>query len=663
VVFTAPLVPVVDILKTFCRAHLEGFFYFGSRACPRHSKIRLMEISAHLQGILATLPAKPGCYLMKNAEGKIIYVGKAINLKNRVRSYFHADASHDNKTRRLAREIADIEWIVVGSELEALILEMNLIKKHRPKYNVRMKDDKRYPYIKIHWQEDFPKVTVTRLMQDDGARYFGPYTSAWAVYQTLDVLRRVFPYLTCDREITGRDPRACLYYDIKLCLGPCIGAVSREQYRQMIADLQAFLDGRSDPILARVQSEMEKAAEELNFERAAALRDKIKALQSIVERQKVVFSADYKDSDVLALARANNEACVQVFFIRGGKLIGREYFVLEGTEDTADSEVMGQFVQQFYAGAANIPAQVMLPEEIEEARIIQEWMRSRRGGEKVEIFVPKDGQPQELVQMAAENAAETLSALRTQWQADTHRQEQALAELQSALGLAAPPNRIECYDISHTQGVATVGSMVVFSQGVPDRKLYRRFNIETAAGAPDDFASMEEVLTRRFRRWQAAREGAAGPGSKPDESFSFLPDLLIVDGGKGQLSRAVEVLEKFELTEKVPVIGLAKQEEEIFFPNRSNSLILPRHSQGLYLVQRIRDEAHRFAITAHRARRSKQGMASALDSIPGIGPAKRKTLLKHFGSVDKIREASLEALAAVPGITPALAESIKASLE
>ncbi|MBI4731018.1 MAG: excinuclease ABC subunit UvrC [Chloroflexi bacterium] len=629
----------------------------------------MLEISEQLQGVLATLPAKTGCYIMKNAEGKIIYVGKAISLKNRVRSYFHADASHDNKTRRLVREIANIEWIVVGSELEALILEMNLIKKHRPKYNVRMKDDKRYPYIKIHWQEAFPKVTVTRLMQEDGARYFGPYTSAWAVYQTLDVLRRVFPYLTCDREITGLDPRACLYYDIRLCLGPCIGAVNQEQYRQMIADLQEFLNGHSEPVVARVQKEMEQASEELNFERAAALRDKIKALQSIVERQKVVFPSDYKDSDVLALARADNEACVQIFFIRGGKLIGREYFVLEGTEDTADSEVMAQFVQQFYAEAANVPQQVMLPEEIEEAKIIQEWMRSRRGGGKVEIFVPKEGQPQELVQMAAENAAETLSALRTQWQADTHRQEQALAELQSALQLPSPPNRVECYDISHTQGVATVGSMVVFSQGVPDKKLYRRFNVETVSGAPevsgapDDFASMEEVLTRRFRRWQAAQEGAAGPGSKPDESFSFLPDLLIVDGGKGQLSRAVSVLEKFELTDKVPVVGLAKQEEEIFFPHKSDSLMLPRHSQGLYLIQRIRDEAHRFAITAHRSRRSKQGMASALDSIPGIGPAKRKSLLKHFGSVDKIREATLDELAAVSGINKALAETIKASLE
>jgi excinuclease ABC subunit C len=623
----------------------------------------MLEISEALQGILATLPAKPGCYIMKNAAGTIIYVGKAISLKNRVRSYFHADGSHDNKTRRLVREIATIEWILVGSELEALILEMNLIKKHRPRYNVRMKDDKRYPYIKIHWQEAFPRVKVTRLMQEDGARYFGPYTSAWAVYQTLDVLRRVFPYLTCDRVITGKDARACLYYDIKLCMGPCIGAANQTQYRQMISDLQDFLSGHSEPIVKRVQQEMEQAAENLNFERAAALRDKIKALESILARQKVVFSADYKDSDVLALARADNEACVQIFFIRGGKLIGREYFILEGTEDTADSEVMSQFVQQFYAEAASIPEQVMLPNEIEEARIIQEWMRTRRGGNKVEIFVPREGQTQELVQMAAENATETLSALRTQWQADTHRQEQALAELQSAFQLPAPPNRIECYDISHTQGVATVGSMIVFTRGVPDKKLYRRFNIESVNDLPDDFASMEEVLTRRFRRWQAAESTEAVPGAKLDESFTFLPDLLIVDGGKGQLSRAVSVLETFGLTGRVPVVGLAKQEEEIFFPHRTESLRLPRQSQGLYLVQRVRDEAHRFAITAHRARRSKQGMASVLDSIPGIGPAKRKALLLHFGSVDKIRAATLEALLEVPGINLPLANVIRASLD
>jgi excinuclease ABC subunit C len=623
-----------------------------------------MEISKHIEGILATLPAKPGCYLMKNAEGTIIYVGKAINLKNRVRSYFHADSSHDSKTRRLVRQIADIEWIVVGSELEALILEMNLIKRHRPRYNIKLKDDKRYPYIKIHWNDPFPKVTVTRHMVEDGSRYFGPYTSAWAVYQTLDVLRRVFPYLTCDRVITGQDQRACLYYDIKLCLAPCIGAVNQAQYRQMISDLMDFLSGHSEPVLARVQAEMDKAAEELRFEKAAALRDQIKAMQNIMERQKVIFASDYKDSDVIALARADGEACVQIFFIRAGKLIGREYFILEGTEDAADAEVMEQFVKQFYTEAASVPQQVLLPHEIEEAKIIGEWMRSRRGGEKVEIRVPKEGQTRELVQMAAENASETLSALRTQWQADSHKQEQALAELQSALNLPAPPNRIECYDVSHTQGVATVGAMIVFEQGVPAKGQYRKFNIDsTSIGAPDDFASMEEMLTRRFRRWQSAEEAASGPGSKVDASFSRLPDLVIVDGGKGQLGRVVKVLENFELAEKVPVVGLAKQEEEIFFPHRSNSLKLPRHSQGLYLVQRIRDEAHRFGITAHRARRSKQGMASALDSVPGVGPARRKALLKHFGSVDKIRSATMEELASVQGINADVAESIKASLE
>lgn len=620
-----------------------------------------MDISEKLQGILNTLPAKPGCYLMKNVDGVIIYVGKAINLKNRVRSYFHADASHDAKTRRLARDIIEIEWIVVGSELEALILEMNLIKKHRPKYNIRLKDDKRYPYIKVHWADPYPKVTVTRQMVEDGSRYFGPYTSAWAVYQTLDVLRKIFPYLTCDREITGQDKRACLYYDIKLCLAPCIGAASQTSYRQMISDLMDFISGHSEDIVTRLQTEMEKAAEEMRYEKAAAIRDQLKAIQSIIERQKIVFATDYKDSDVLAMARSDGEACVQVFFIRGGKLIGREYFILEGTEDSADAQIMEQFVTQFYTEAATIPHQVMLPQEIEEAKIIGEWLRSKRGGEKVDFIVPKEGQPHELVKMAAENATETLTALRAQWQADSHKQEQALAELQQALKLKEPPNRIECYDISNTQGTAIIGAMVVFTQGVADKKLYRKFNIESVVGAPDDFASLEEMLTRRFRRWRSAEESANQVGAKKDASFSFLPDLIIIDGGKGQLGRAVEVLEKYDLMEKIPIVGLAKQQEEIFFPHKSDSLMLPRHSQALYLVQRIRDEAHRYGITAHRKKRQKLGMASILDAIPEIGPARRKTLLKHFGSVDKIRTASLEELRVV--VPESAAESIKAHLE
>ncbi|RLD06137.1 MAG: excinuclease ABC subunit C, partial [Chloroflexi bacterium] len=395
-------------------------------------------------------------------------------------------------------------------------------------------------------------------------------------------------------------------------------------------------------------------------EKAASLRDQINAIEKVVEKQKVITKKQI-DSDVIAMAREDGDACVQIFFIRSGKMIGREYFMLEGTEDDADEAVMSQFVKQFYTDAANVPAEVLLPKEIEEARIIKEWLNTKRGGRKVEMRVPRRGQSRHLVQMAAENASETLKSLRAQWQADTHKQEESLTELQEAFKLSNPPNRIECYDISHTQGVATVGSMVVFTQGVPDKKLYRRFNIRSVTG-PDDFASMEEALTRRFKRWEAAQVETSKPKSARDASFSFLPDLLIVDGGKGQLSRAVSVLEKFGLTDKVPVVGLAKREEEIFFPHRSDSILLPRHSQGFYLVQRVRDEAHRFAITAHRKQRNKIGMASVLDAVPGIGPAKRKALLQKFGSVDKIRLANVAELSETKGINIALAETIKASL-
>jgi excinuclease ABC subunit C len=615
----------------------------------------------HLEATLNTLPAKPGVYIMKGAEGKVIYVGKAINLRNRVRSYFHATSQQHPRTNKLVHNIVDIEWIVVGSELEALILEMNLIKKHRPHFNVRLKDDKRYPYIKVHWADPFPKVTVTRQMVQDGSRYFGPYTSVWAVHQTLDVLRRIFPYLTCDREITGQDERACLYYDIKLCSAPCIGVVDQSAYRQMIDDLSQFLQGRTEPIVSRLQTEMEKAAEELRFEKAASLRDQIRAIENVVERQKVI-SADYIDSDVLAMARSDGEACVQVFFIRGGKLIGRDYFLLEGASDASDADVMAEFLKQFYDQAPTVPPQVLLPEEVEEANIIRQWLGQKRSDGMVEILVPRQGIQQELIQMAAENAAETLHSLQAQWETDRHRQEQALAELREALGLSNLLNRIECYDISNTQGTAAVGSMVVFEQGVPKKSLYRRFNIRSVSG-PDDFASMEEVLTRRFKRWKAAQEVGEAPGKKVDPAFALLPDLLMVDGGKGQLSRAVAVLEHFNLLDVVPVVSLAKQNEELFIPHRLDSLRLPRQAQSFYLVQRIRDEAHRFAITAHRNRRAKAGIASRLDLVPGIGPAKRKVLLTRFGSVDDIRDATLEELTAVPGITPGLAQALKEHLE
>ncbi len=619
-----------------------------------------MVISEHIKGILDTAPLKPGCYLMKDTDGKVIYVGKAVSLRNRLRSYFHDSSQDDHKTRKLVSHIAEIEWIVVGSELEALILEMNLIKKYRPRYNVRLVDDKSYPYIKVHWADDFPKVTVTRQMAKDGSRYYGPYTSVWAVHQTLDVLRHIFPYLTCDRVITGMDERACLYYDIKLCSAPCIGKVDKTGYRQMIDDLGQFLEGHTEPIVSRLHTEMEQASEQLLFERAAALRNQIQAIDRVVEKQKVV-SSDYIDSDVIAMACSDGEACLQVFFIRNGKLIGREYFLMEGAEETPDAEVIGDFIKQFYDQAPFVPPQVLLPQEIEEMNIIRRWLETRRGGKKVELRIPRQGPEQELIQMAAENASATLESLEAQWHADTHRQEESLNELKKYLDLSAVPNRIECYDISNTQGTAAVGSMVVFGQGVPKKNLYRRFNIKSVSG-PDDFASMEEVLTRRFNRWKAAQELAEQPGEKPDPAFAILPDLLIVDGGKGQLGRAVKVLEQFELTGKFFVTGLAKQNEELFVPGKSHSILLPRHSQALYLIQRVRDEAHRFAITAHRGRRDKAGVASVLDSIPGIGPTRRKALLAHFGGLEEIRQASLEELKSVKGMSEKLAEAVKEGL-
>ncbi|HEX9595804.1 MAG TPA: excinuclease ABC subunit UvrC, partial [Anaerolineales bacterium] len=410
-----------------------------------------------------------------------------------------------------------------------------------------------------------------------------------------------------------------------------------------------------------LNQDMEQASAALRFEKAAAIRDQLEAISSIVERQRVV-STDYADSDVLAMARSEQEACVQVFFIRGGKLIGREYFMMENTAEIPDANVLAEFIKQYYDQAANVPPEVLLPHEVEEAQVIRQWLSKRRGDGGVEIKIPHRGQKRALIQMAAENAAETLSALQSQWRVDAQRQTEALVQIEEALQLPRAPQRIECYDISNTQGTAAVGSMVVFERGVAKNKLYRRFNIKSVQG-PDDFASMQEVLTRRFKRWQAAENSGALPGAKPDPAFAQLPDLVIIDGGKGQLARAVSVFEEFGLLEKVPLAALAKQSEELFLPNRPLGILLPRNSQGLFLLQRIRDEAHRFAITAHRTRRSKSGIASQLDVIPGIGPKRRRALLKTFGSMDGLRQASLQQLSAVPGITPALAESIKGHLE
>jgi len=653
-----------------------------------------VDFPEHIRTQIETLPRRPGIYLMRDVTAAVIYVGKAVDLRARVRSYFQPGAWENPKVRAIVSEVADLDFIVTDSELEALILEANLVKEHRPRYNVRLKDDKRYPYIKITWADPFPKVFITRRMEQDGSRYFGPFTSSSAVHQTLDLLRKSFPYLTCDREITpsyegggrGHDGRACLYYDIKLCLGPCIGAVTQGAYRAMIRGLARFLEGRSDEVIADLGARMKTAADEWDFEQAASLRDQLRSVQRVVERQKIVSSAG-TDQDVVAFAREEGDACVQVFFIRGGKLLGREYFVLEGAQDEDEREVMAAFLKQFYEEAAYVPPEVLLPEQIEEALVIEQWLKAKRGA-KVTLRVPRRGQKRELVALAAENAAETLAALRAQWQADAHKHEQALAELQETLHLPRPPVRIECYDISTTQGAEVVGSMVVFVHAVPRKSAYRRFVVRSVQGQ-DDYASMREVLQRRFRRWQTATSASPaeagrpearlqpgvppevggpearlqpGVGSRDIKGWAKLPDLLIVDGGRGQLGVAVEVLEEFDLLDRVPVMGLAKQREEIFLPGRARPVLLPRRSQGLFLVQRVRDEAHRFAVTHHRARRQRAGVASQLDSIPGVGPARRKALLEAFGSLDGIRMASVEQLAAVPGIPRPVAQAIKEHL-
>lgn len=624
------------------------------------------EAPHKVKEILKKLPTVPGVYLHKDKNGTIIYVGKAINLRSRVRSYFGKNVD-STKTDRLRRRIEDIEIITTDTELEALLLENTLIKKHKPQYNIRLKDDKRYPYIKVTWKDPFPRVEVTRRMERDGSRYFGPYTSVWAVHQTLDLLRKIFPYLTCDRVITGNDSRACLYFDIKLCNGPCIGHVNREEYRAVIKQLMDFLNGRSDHIVKEIERKMMAAAEEMNFEQAAVHRDQLKAIEQVVSKQKVL-GTNSTDQDIIAFARDQGDACVQVFFVRHGRLIGREYFLLDNTEGAADGEVLHDFMTQFYDEAAHIPKEVLLPHEVSEGMIIEQWLRQKRQ-QKVTIQVPQRGQKKELVEMATRNAADTLATLRAQWVHDRSRHVTAMAELQEALDLPKPPARVECYDISHTQGTLPVGSMVVFVQGAPLKKDYRRFNIQSVAN--DDYGAMQEVLTRRFQRYIDARDGVqekedealSAVGKKRDSSFSILPDLLIVDGGKGQLTMAVDVLKSFDLLHIVPVVGLAKREEELFKPGQERSVLLPRRSEALFLVQRVRDEAHRFANTGHRKRRSKAGTASILDSISGVGPNRRKKLLERFGSLEDIRAATMEEIASVPGIPYHVAQAIKAGLD
>jgi excinuclease ABC subunit C len=620
-----------------------------------------MSIPEHLEATVRNLPALPGCYLFYDRRGEVIYVGKAVNLRSRVRSYFSPNTwGAAPKTARLVKEIARIEVVVRGNELEALIQEAELIKTHRPRYNIRLKDDKRYPYLKVTWQDDFPTVMVTRRIERDGARYYGPYSSAKAVYATRDALRKMFPFLSCDRVITGHDTRACLYYDIKLCSGPCIGAINRDEYRANIQRLCDFLEGKSDQVIADVRARMEAAARALQFERAAEYRDQLRALEHVAEKQRVISSTG-GDQDVIAFARDEGETCVQVLFIRGGKLLGQEYFVLDGAEGEDDQAVLDAFLKRFYDEAAYVPPEVLLPAQVEEAHIIERWLRQKRGT-AVQIRPPQGEADSSLIALARQNAQEQLAILKAQWREDTLRQEAVLRELQEALDLPRSPTRIECYDVSNTQGTAIVGSMVVFVHGVPKKSDYRRFNIQGIAG-PNDFESLRQMLRRRFQRWrdaQARDDERPTPGKRQDPSWAILPDLVLIDGGKGQLSVAVEVLRAFDLAHIVPVAALAKQKEEIFLPDREASMLLPRDSQAFYLVQRIRDEAHRFGLAGHRRQRTQIGLASQLDALPGVGPARRRKLLAAFGSLEGIRAADVEALSKV--VPRKVAEAIKNEL-
>ena len=599
---------------------------------------------------------------MRDDSGEILYVGKAASLRHRVSSYFTSSANLVPKIRTMVSKVADFEFIITESEQEALILECNLIKEHQPHYNARLKDDKSYPFIKIDISEDFPQVYITRKVAKDGARYFGPFASAHSVRRTLALLKKLFPYRSCTKTITGNDARPCLDYFIHRCVGPCIGAVDKGQYEEIIDQVVLFLEGKTDRVVKSIALRMEKAAEELEFEHAAVLRDQLKAIEKVHEGQKVLHLTS-ENLDVIAAAPGAREAWVEVFFIRHNKLIGRDHFFMDGAQDESPGLVMGQFIKQFYQSASAIPPRILLQHQLEEEELIGEWLRELRGG-PVRLVLPKRGQHKKLIDMVAENARQGLKHHRVRWLDNTDVIHRAMAELQEELSLPTDLRRMECYDISHIQGTNTVASMAVFEDGKPKSSEYRRFKIKTVEGV-DDFESIREVLRRRFKRMADAR----AKGNRPDDngahdkedSWGIFPDLVLIDGGKGQLSAALEVFLEMGL-DNVALASLAKENEWLYVPHTPEPIVLPRNSQALYLVQRIRDEAHRFAITYHRNLRSKSSLKSPLDLVTGIGPKRKRILLRRFGSVNGIKHASLDEISAVPGLTRSLAILLKQSL-
>ena len=626
----------------------------------------IYEPSEAIRHVLDNLPTSPGVYQFVDRHGEIIYIGKAKNLRNRVRSYFQP-ANNETKVLRIRERVTEIKILVMDTEVAALAAEAQLIRAHKPRYNVIWKDDKRYPYIIVRTRDPFPKIEMTRrINRKDGNRYFGPYSSGWHVRQILDSLRKAFPYLTCDRDITGQDERACLYYDIKLCGGPCIGVQSQAEYRANIDGMMRVLEGKTDEVVKELTANMEAASENLDFEKAALLRDRIAMIKTVRVGQRRIAPSG-ADQDVFAVSRSETVAMMQLLVIRQGNLISSESFPLIQIDDEDDKNIVAGFLPQYYEAASEVPPEIIVPADIPDMDVLTTYLKEKRDGRSVKLIAPQRGDKRKLLARAEETALEQLNLFEARWAKDTVRQEQALSEIQEALDLPEPPNRIECYDISTLQGNATVASRVVFVQGTPYKSEYRRFNIRTIPhDGPDDFHSMREALTRRFRRYtEAIQSNETLPPGKIDrnETWRILPDLLLIDGGKGQLGIAVEVLKEFDLLDQVPVASLAKRYEEVYVPGKSTPVFLQKNSEGSYLLQRARDEAHRFAITSHRAQRNKKGLASQLETVSGIGPAKRKALLQAFNNdISAIKRASVEQLMTVPGISAEIAQRIKSEL-
>lgn len=604
---------------------------------------------------LKKLPDEPGVYIMKDEKGEIIYVGKAINLKKRVRQYFQSSRNNSPKVNAMVRHIREFEYIIVDNEVEALILEANLIKKHKPKYNILLRDDKQYPYIKIT-NEKYPRVIKTRKVQKDGAKYFGPYPSAYAVNDTLDIIRNLYPIRTCKINFDKSDKkyRPCLNYYIGRCLGPCRGDVDHDKYMEMIDEIIMFLSGKEDKLIEIIEERMRKASENLDFESAAKYRDQINSLKLILEKQKVV-SSNMLDQDIIGMARGVEEVCIQVFFIRSGKIVGREHFILSDTFEEDRKEILSSFIKQFYLGTAYVPKEILIEEEIEDMDAISKWLSEKRGN-KVTIRVPKRGEKSQLMEMVKKNAMDMLNQNRDRLLREKEKNEKTLMRLQDILGLDEMPNRIEAYDISNISGIYSVGSMVVFENGTPKKNDYRRFRIKSTT-TPDDYKSMKEILKRRFSRGLKEKE-MIKESQIPLEGFSIFPDLIMIDGGKGQVNAALEVLEELNL--KIPVCGLVKDDfhktRGIIYNNKE--IQLDKDSLEFKFIYRIQEEAHRFAISYHRSLRSKEMLKSELDDIKGIGQKRKAALLKHFKSVDNIKKASVEELAQVDGMNKKIAEEL-----